>query len=305
MRLGVFKALRPKVGDDEAARIVKDTFFDYDVSSVANRAARDVIPFFQFTAKAVPQQIKLLMEKGAFPSVARNTIEQLYNQGNNAILPPHLQGQPVIPVGQDEEGNPSYLTGFGAPFEALGQIPNLTGDLSNIGPELRSNIVASANPAAKFLASATFGIDPYFGTPFGSYDKAPYVAQALGADERSETARLWNLLSGSGIAQPLASPVAVASGILDPRRSEAETALNALTGVRVKSVDEDTALRQLLEESLRRNPAVRRYETLYQESPDEDTQAMLAELRRIKAEQKQKRKAAKESPRVVGAGALP
>lgn len=305
MRLGVFKALRPKVGDDEAARIVKDTFFDYDVSSVANRAARDVIPFFQFTAKAVPQQIKLLMEKGAFPSVARNTIEQLYNQGNNAILPPHLQGQPVIPVGQDEEGNPSYLTGFGAPFEALGQIPNLTGDLSNIGPELRGNIVASANPAAKFLASATFGIDPYFGTPFGSYDKAPYVAQALGADERSETARLWNLLSGSGLAQPLASPVAVASGILDPRRSEAETALNALTGVRVKSVDEDIALRQLLEESLRRNPAVRRYETLYQESPDEDTQAMLAELRRIKAEQKQKRKAAKESPRVVGAGALP
>lgn len=291
MRFTLFDGLlSDHIPPEEAARITQDTFYSYRIGNQANRAARDVIPFFQFSAKAIPQQAKFLMESGPIPSVARNTIENLYNQGNNAILPPQLQDQPVIPIGKDESGNPKYLTSFGMPYEALGQIPNLTGDLADIGPEIRQNLVAASNPAIKTAASAVFGIDPYFGTPFGSYDKAPYLAQALGADKESHAARTYNILAGAGAIQPISSPVSVLSNFLDPRRSTTEAALNTLTGIRIKSVDEQQALRQLLEESLKRNPDVQRYESLYQTSGDPETQALLQELSKLKADIRKKKK---------------
>lgn len=91
--------------------------------------------------------------------------------------------------------------------------------------------------------------------------------------------------------QPLSSPVSTLSAALDPRRSTGEAALNTLTGIRIKSVDEQQALRQLLEEALRRNPDVQRYETLYQQSPDADTQQLLEELRAVKQQIRKRRQA--------------
>lgn len=293
MRLGLYADLVQRgMPEVQAAKVVKDSLYDYAYSSTLNRNIRDVIPFFQFSAKAVPQQTKFLLESGAVPAVARNTIENLYSQGTDAILPPQLQDAAAVPLGRDAENNPEYLTSFGMPFESLAQIPNLTGNLSDIGPELRQNVISQTTPALKTLWSLVSGEDPYFGTQFASYDRAPYLAQALGADPNSEAARIYNVLAGSGTIQPIASTVSMLSGALDPRRSAAESALNTLTGVRIKSVDEQQALRTLLEEALKRDPSVQRYESLYQQNPDEATQRLLDELKRVKSEIRAKRKAA-------------
>jgi hypothetical protein len=57
MRYGLYKSL-VKAGrsEDDAARIVRESLYDYAPSSAENRMARDVIPFFQFVAKSAPQQ---------------------------------------------------------------------------------------------------------------------------------------------------------------------------------------------------------------------------------------------------------
>jgi hypothetical protein len=225
-------------------------------------------------------------------TITRAGAQALYAQGQDEVLPPHLQDNPHIPLGRDEAGNPKYLTSLGLPFEVLGTIPNPSDDPLDFARQVRQNVVGSMNPALKTAASAVFGIDPYFGSTFGSYDKAPQALQALGVPERSDWGRAYNLLAGTGLIQPLASPVQYISGALDPRRSAVEAAANALTGVRVQTVDEDRALQQSIEAKLKADPSIARYETLYAYSPDPEQQQLLDELRRVRSEIRAKKKAA-------------
>jgi hypothetical protein len=294
MRLGLFDDLvnKKKMSPADAAKTVKDTLYDYAYSSVVNRAIRDVIPFFQFTAKAVPQQARFLAGKGAVPAVARNIAEKTYAGNEDAILPPYMQGDPAIPIGQDEEGNAQYIANLRMPWESMGMIPNLSDNPLLAARQTRENIIGSTNPVLKTLYSAVSGNDPYFGSTFASYDKAPELMQALGADERSGFARAYNVAAGSGLIQPLASPIATISGAMDPRRDALESVVNTATGFRIKSVDETKALQQLVEEKLKMDPSIARHENLYAYSPDPEQQELLDELRRVKSEIRAKKKAA-------------
>lgn len=170
-------------------------------------------------------------------------------------------------------------------------IPNVSDDPSTMFKQVRQNLVGALNPTIKTGLSATFGVDPFFGSNFGSWDRAPYAAQALGADERSEGARIYNILAGTGLIQPLSSPVQTISQALDPRKSGLEAAATSLTGVRVSSVDETRALQQLVEEKLKSDPSIQRYEALFAYSPDPEQQALLDELKRVKAEIRARKKA--------------
>lgn len=300
MRFGTFKALVAKgVPDAEAAQIVEDTFFKYRPNSELNRAARDVIPFFQFTAKATPQVLRSLVNAKGFAhpgTYMRAGAQQLYGQGSDALLPPQLQGSPVVPIGDDESGNPQYLTSTGLPFEVLDMIPNLSDSPSTAFKQIRQNIVGSMNPTIKSAASATFGVDTFFGSNYGSWDRAPYLAQAAGAGDRSEAARIYNIVAGTGLIQPISSPVQYLSGMLDPRKSTAEAIGTAITGARVSSVDEDRALQQLVEEKLKSDPSIQRYEALFAYSPDPEQQALLDELKRVKAQIRAKKQAEPVAP---------
>lgn len=289
MRFAVYKALRDRgIPRQEAARTVMDTFFDYSVSSAANRAARDVIPFFQFTAKSIPQTLKFLKEQ---PAVA-GAIRPLYTQDDpDRPVPPWMSRMPIVPVGESPEGDPQYLTSFGLPFETLGTIPNLTGKLGDILPQIRQGVVGQANPALKTAIGALSGTDPYFGTPFGSYDKAPELLQALGVPERGDIGRLYQALAGTGAIQPFSGPVNYLSGFLDQDKSSADALLSALTGSQVRTVDEDQALRQIIQDQLRRNPAVGQFVSYYQNQDDPDTQALIDALNAAKKRIRERRKA--------------
>lgn len=290
MRLGLFEDLvKAGMPDAEAANVVKKSLYDYAYSSALNRRMRDWIPFFQFTAKAVPQQAKFLAGSGRIPSFGRNLAEQLYQKDENEVLPPYLQGAPAINIGRDAEDNPQYLTSFGLPWEALQSVPNLSDNPFTALRQTRQNVVGMVTPPVKTAASAVFGIDPYFGTPFGSYDKAPQALQSLGMEERSDAGRVYNILAGSGAIQPISAPLGVLSNAVDDRTTLGQKFLNTATGVRVKSVDEDRALQQLVEQKLRTDPSIQRHETLYAYSPDEEQQALLDQLREIKRILKAKR----------------
>ncbi len=286
LRFTMFKGLREGgKSAEEAARIVNKALYDYTPTSTSNRAMRDVIPFFMFSAKAVPQSFNALKENPWLIPAVR----PLFGGDDESPMPAYLSKQMSIPTGTDEQGNPTYLTSLGLPLESLGMIPNPSDDLSEFARQVRQNIVGSSNPALKTLYGAVTGTDPTFGTQFASYDKTPAIAQEFGAPEKSEAARIWNAVAGTGLVQPVASPLNVLSGLVDDRQGAGMTALNALTGLRNTSVDEDAALRQLITDYLKSNPDVQQYTGFYQQSPDENNQALLEKLKQIRARIKEKR----------------
>ncbi len=285
MRYGLFDDLlkaKPHLSPAQAAKEVSDTLFNYKYASEANRTFRDIVPFGQFTAKAVPQTLKLLKEQ---PAVA-SAIRPLYQQDSpeNPIYP-YLSDQPVVPLGDS-----NYLTSFGLPFEVLGNIPNLSDDLRISGEQARRGIIGQMSPMLKTGYSWWSGKDPAFDSPWLGYDKNPALARALGAGENSEAARYYNALAGTGLIQPIASTVGALGQVTNPDITPGARALSGLTGARVEHVDEDRATQQLLEQFARHDPSVRQRVSYYKKD-DPKIQALNRTIGRLGREKKKREKA--------------
>jgi len=282
MRGGMYLDLiRKGKSSDDAAKIVRDSLFDYDISSAENRVARDAIPFFQFTAKAVPQQAKLMAEK---PWIAVGLASLLASKEDQPLYP-YMEGRLNIPLGMDEEtGNFQYASGFGLPFEALAQLPNPSADLRQFGREVGRTLVGSSQPLLKTAGALAFGTDPYFGTPVGSYSKLP------GNIEAGQLGQAYNLAAGTGLLQPISGPAGQLGKLFDERRSLPLRGLDLLTGANVVSVDPDLALQQQLTQELLANPQIRQARTFYGEG--DATDELLERYKAAKAKVKAKRQAA-------------
>lgn len=188
-----------------------------------------------------------------------------------------MEGKLNIGIGKDDAGNSQYASGFGLPFESLNQIPGSFRDL-------KRNVIGSSNPVLKSLWAATSGEDPYFETPYGSYDKLP------GYGEAGDVGRAYNMAAGTGLIQPLDSPLRFLDQLLDERRGAGTKALDLLTGAKVVNVDPDLALQQQLQEALKENPDVRQYRGYYADEGDDATQALIRAYQDAKARMKAKRK---------------
>ena len=292
MRYGMFKDLL-KHGEtaEDAARIVNDTLFDYKFSSVGNRNARQLFPFGQYTFKAIPQAAKFLGERPA--ALAGLNAAYSQNDANKDPLPPWAQGNINIPLGTGESGNPQYLTSLRLPFEQLAKIPNPSGDLGDILSQVRSDVVGMASPLIKTGIAGLGGTDPRTGNPFMADDRTPNALQALGAPERGNLSRYYNALASTGVIQPLVTPVATVSSILDDRKSGGIRALSALTGLNVLDVDEQQAMKQVLMDAIRRDPSIRSTPNFYQLQKTPQGQALLQQLRTVQKAVRDKKKKAK------------
>ncbi len=282
MRYGLFKDMvKSGKSADDAARTVRDAFFDYGVSSKENQAARSLLPFFQYTAKAVPQQANLMAEKPWIASVIGN----LMSPGRDEPVNAQMEGKLNIPIGRDERGNKQYITSLGLPFETLGTIPNPSANLSQFGRQVEQNIVGSSQPLLKSAFAAVSGEDPYFGTPFQSYQRV--AGQDLG-----QVGGSINTLLGTGLpgATPIQGLLGTAGKLADERTSLGETAANLLTGSRITSVDPNKALQQRLQSYLETRPDIQQYRGFFQTDKNPDTQALLdamkAAHKKIKDEKK-------------------
>ncbi len=283
MRYGTFKQLKAAgKSDDEAARIVRDSFYDYSISGAENRLARDIIPFFQFMAKSIPQQAKLMAEKPAIAS----TVANLYDQGRDEPVLPHMEGKVNIPLGLDELGNRQYLGSLGLPFEALSALPNLSANPLQAGRDIEQSIVGATSPLLKAAYAYTSGRDPMFGSTPGSYTKV--AGQDLG-----ELGGILNQLTASGLAPTtVAGQLAGQVGkFTDERTNLGELALNQLTGARVQSVDPDRAIQQRLQALLERDPTIGQFRTFYDKGGDVDAQQLLQNLTEARKALKAKQKA--------------
>jgi hypothetical protein len=284
MRYGLYKSLRAKgKSADEAAKTVSDTFYDYSISGAENRLARDLIPFFQFTAKAIPQQAKLLAERPYVLSGVAN----LSGGSQGEPLPPWMEGKINIPLGQDEQGNQQVLANLGLPVEALNWLPNPSADLNQFGRQVQQNQAGSLQPLLKTGVAAITGEDPMFGTPFGSYTK-------VGGQDLGRPGAAINQLLGTGLpgASAISGLLGMGSKVTDDRTSLGDKAINLLTGAKVTSIDQDVALRQRLQSYLENNPNVQQFRTFFQNSEDDDTQGLIKALTDAKKRIKDKQAAA-------------
>jgi hypothetical protein len=281
MRLGMFLDLKKTMSAEEAARVTRDTFYDYGVSSVGNRTARDIIPFFQFPAKAIVQQGKFLAEK---PVVA-GALSRATEQDPDQPVYPWMEGKLNIPIGGNEDGTQDFISGLGLPFEALNMIPDASNDPGQFFRSVQRDTVGASQPLLKTALGATFGEDPYFGTQFGTYDKIPLWGEA------GDLGKAYNVAAGTGLLQPVDSPLRTLGKAFDERRDLGTRALDLLTGANVVSVDPDLALRQQLQAILEANPDVRQHRSFYGDQDDAATQELLAAYKAAKGRLRAKRSA--------------
>lgn len=285
LRFGLFKDLKQAgKSDADAARITNDTLLNYNMTSIENRAARNAMPFFQFTAKTIPQQAKLLAEDSLAGSATRNALRGGLTGQDDPVYG-WMDGKANIPLGKDEKGNNQYLSDLRLPFETLGQIPNISDSPLAFGRDVEQSIGGAAHPLLKTAYSLVSGKDPYFDSPYGTYSKLP------GNIEAGAVGRAYNQLSGTGLIQPFTSMGQIVGNFIDDRMSPAEKAVSLLTGAKIRSVDPDLALQQKLSEYLKHHPEVKSFESLYSKSDDPEVQALLRELADTKARMKKKRAA--------------
>lgn len=273
MRLGTFMSLVKEHGytAERAAQAVRDSYYDYNVWNQSNRTLRDIIPFAAFQTNAAKQSAQWIARN---PAVGVAAAQLFHGPDPDHPVPQWVSEQASVPLGNDEKGNPQYATGFGLPIESLNGIPGLS------GRDFERAVVAKTSPLLKGVYSWASGHDPHFGTPYGSYDKAPRALQALGAPEHGALGRTYREITDWGF-NPLDPVISQVSKAMNPDASPAAKGLDLFTGANVVSVDEQQALQQLLQQTLEANPQVRKHLSLYQVNGDDDTQSILAEYNRV------------------------
>ncbi len=295
LRYGLFKSMvddAVKAGKsldqaaDDAIRVTNDTFFDYAQTSAANRAMRDTFSFATFPTKAIPQAVKAGAENPWAVSALSHGMDAL--SGDGSTTPSWMDNKLNIPIGEGEDGNQEYVTNLGLPFESLGMIPNLSGDLSSIGRDLRRGVVSQANPIVKTAYGALTGEDPYFESSFGSYSKIPTYGEA------GDIGQAYNVAAGTGLIQPIDSALKLIDKATDSRKGGLAKALDLGLGAGVVSVDEDQALAQRLQQELASNPDVGKFESYFDAENDPEIKALIKAYLEAKKRGKAKRSAASD-----------
>lgn len=286
-RLQMYANLR-KAGKspEDAAMLTKDALYDYGISSPENRALRDVLPFGQFMAKAIPQQGKLLSQQ---PAAAVALAPLFYDpSGEEPPVYPYMQGKSRLGVGEDAAGNALYLSGFGLPVEAIDMLPNLSANMREAGRDVQSGLLSSTQPLLKTAAAFATGEDPYFGTAFGSYSKLPLVGEA------GDVGRYVNMALGTGALEPFGAGIVRQIGqATDEKKPIGARALDLVTGAKLTAVDPDIAQARVISDYLEARPDVQQFRT-YFKGGEEDPEfaALMSELRAAKQRAKEKKEAA-------------
>lgn len=282
-RLGSFLDLMKRgKSPAEAAKTVRGALYDYGVKTGGNRTLRDIIPFAAYQTNAIRQSAKAITAVPALGVVAAGVM----GGDHTNPLYPYMEGKTNIPIGADAEGNQTYLTNLGLPPEALNSLPNPSADLLDFGRDIKRKLVGSSQPLLKTSLATVFGQDPYFETPFGEYSNV--AGHDLGAFGRT-----YNVLNSTGLTTPVTSQIGQFSKFFDDKGTLASDIADFATGANAVSVNEDQAIQQQLQQVLQHNPNVQKAVSLYQRSPDPQTQELLKALREAKKRAKDKKELAK------------
>jgi hypothetical protein len=165
-----------KYGDTaKAAKQVQTYLFNYNELTNADRAMRVLVPFWNWTKRNVPLQMKLLMEN---PKFAMNNMRfmQLFNQNQNGADWQKESGLHIPKEITDALGSKNeYYTSFSTPVLDLKQVLNPSELLGSMTPVAKVPIEMSLNKKFYTDKPISYGSDTIQPT-----DILPYLASNLG-----------------------------------------------------------------------------------------------------------------------------
>lgn len=156
---------------DVAAAKVKQVLNDYDnLTSFEKTYLRRAVPFYTFTRKSVPLQVRLLArEPGRYGAL----LAMFATPGDQALIESDRQRHPdyamqglARQVGTDRNGNPLYFWLSGLSMEDLGRIIPQSRASGNRGYEwVRQNVLAMLHPLARAAVEEIANKDLYLDRP--------------------------------------------------------------------------------------------------------------------------------------------
>ncbi len=151
---------------EQAADIVKGSQGDYTaLTGIEKDWLRRMFPFYSFAKISAKHYGNELLDRpgGLTGQTMRAAAEA---RDDNALVPEHIAETVAIPLGEDDEGNQSYVTGFGLGFEDPVSLftPLAMGDFQGAGRE----IISRSNPLFKALVEGSLGVSSFQRGPQGA-----------------------------------------------------------------------------------------------------------------------------------------
>lgn len=276
---------------------------DYSRNSEIEGWIRAVVPFARYMVGATGWAADMLRNpSGAGKGIVGHIVSPQFlgtatrslGGEDTTMAPRYVKESLALPLPWlDKEGNQQFLTSLGFPQEVVIQALSLVGGR----PEaVKHVLLGSMQPALKLPAEALMGRSFYFGTDFGSYRKAPYLLQHTplstevpgpNGTTRYEVPGIVNELSN---ASPTAGIESTINRLGDSRQGMASRLINAVTGFRIQSSDQEAELQRRISDYLRsqtQSGTVGELQVFFQrlkpEDVPEDVKTVLKELEAIRA----------------------
>ena len=234
----------------EAARKVMAAQFDYSSLSDTDRWLKRVIPFWSFTRKNLPRQVKLLATQpgGATAQTIRAT-NVLREEHEPGVVPRYLSEGLLIPLGGPPRAKNYFTSSEFLPHEeAFNQFTFFQGkpDFKRMGEKFLGNLHPIIQTPLQLITGRQF----WSGRKLSELHQFPF-----------ENAPVANTLAAQA---PWTRFLSTISTLKDPRKSGLEKASNVLIGgARVTTVDEEkqkaAEARDILERILSEHPQVRQF----------------------------------------------
>ncbi len=231
----------------EAAASVRRFLLDYgELTDFERKVLRRAVFFYQWPRKVLPLLATQYLENPRRMLALTRATTQPTLQREDQPVPEFLRLSAAIPVGENLQGDPRFLRGIGSPLEELNRFDPNRG-LGLLG--------AALSPILRVPAELAFGRDLFFNQPIIERDRAPPLLAALGLAQEQE-------LPGGGVRPridprlnylvrqpPVGRTLSFLGDVLgvDPRETRTSQLLEATTGLRFVSLDEEDQLRAELE----------------------------------------------------------
>ena len=265
--------------------------FDYSAAGTTpfeRQVVKRAIPFYTFAKNNTPLVLSQLMHHpgGQEAQTIRAILEGQPGPEEEGFIPGYLREQGAIPVGPEEDGNRTYISGFGLPIEEpFGRVKMGPGGL---GRSIES-VLGMTNPVIKAPLEMLAGRQFFSGRDLDTLDPplARTITNAIElvggpqVDPASVPIPQWVEQAVSNL--PGSRAVMTARQLVDPRKWESPGDVaglfgNLATGVRTTDVDTAKARQEaidVLEQMLLASPNVKETNRPY--IPRDRQQAMTPE----------------------------
>lgn len=235
---------------EEAARRVLSSHYDYSRGALTpfeRTIMRRLIPFYSFTRQNVPNVMgQIATNPGGLAGLTAKVSHDLRQQGG--FLPAYLGDTMAVPLGEERGGMQRYLTRLDLPpDQAFDFFKGYGGDpLQSMGMGLLGQLNPILKGPAEYFTNKQF----FSGRELGDLDSLT-----------------GNILADQALLNsPIARFATTYRQATHPQADLGSVALNLLTGAKVTDVDmpkyKAIAEREYIEQQLRGNPAVGRFQTM-------------------------------------------